>query len=200
MQKKSAIPKNVDEYISKFPDEVAQKLEQLRQAIKKAAPAAQEVISYQMPAYKVHGNLVYFAGYKNHIGFYPGAAGIEAFKKELSVYKGAKGSVQFPLDKSLPLSIVTKIVKFRVKQNLEKAKNKLSVAKKVIAKKQEHFHKDGTLYGRGKMLGNQIHGYWEWFRKDGVIMRSGYFDNGQQTGEWTNYDKQGKVYKVTKMK
>jgi uncharacterized protein YdhG (YjbR/CyaY superfamily) len=77
-----------------------------------------------MPAYKLNGILVWFAGYKNHIGFYPMASGIETFKKELSVYKGAKGSVQFPLNKPIPLALITKIVKFRVKENLEKAKNK----------------------------------------------------------------------------
>lgn len=97
-------------------------LEELRQAIKLAAPAAEEVISYQMPAFKYHGVLVYFAAYKHHIGVYPTSSGIAAFKKELSVYKGAKGSVQFPLDKPLPLALIKKIVKFRVKENLEKRK------------------------------------------------------------------------------
>ena len=92
----------VDAYIAGFPKDTQTLLEQLRTAIMKAAPDAEEVISYQMPAYKYFGMLVYFAGYKNHIGFYPGAAGIETFKKELSIYKGAKGSVQFPLDKPLP--------------------------------------------------------------------------------------------------
>lgn len=120
MKTKSPAPKNVDEYIQAFPEDVQARLQALRAAIKKAAPDADEVISYLMPAYKYHGMLVYFAGYKNHIGFYPGAGGITAFKKELSVYKGAKGSVQFPHELLMPLSLVTKIVKFRVKQNLEK--------------------------------------------------------------------------------
>jgi uncharacterized protein YdhG (YjbR/CyaY superfamily) len=112
--------KNVDEYIALQPTEVREKLEKLRQAIKKAAPKAEEVISYQMPAYKFHGMLVYFAAYKNHIGFYPTGSGIIAFKNELSVYEGSKGTVRFPLDKSLPLGLISKIVKFRVKENLEK--------------------------------------------------------------------------------
>ena len=112
----------VDEYITNFPKQVQELLESLRTTIKKSASHAAEVISYNMPAYKYHGMLVYFAGYKNHIGFYPGAAGIAAFKKELSVYKGAKGSVQFPLDKPLPLGLICKIVKFRMKENLEKEK------------------------------------------------------------------------------
>ena len=89
--------------------------------IRKAAPDAEEVISYQMPAYKCQGMLVYFAGYKNHIGFYPGAAGVAAFKEELSVYKNAKGSVQFPIDKLLPLKLIAEIVTFRVKENAAKA-------------------------------------------------------------------------------
>ena len=127
MKTKTTVAKNVDEYIAGFDPAIKERLEQLRQTIKKTAPAAEETISYMMPAYKLHGMLVYFAGYKNHIGFYPGAGGIEAFKKELSVYKGAKGSVQFPHDKPLPLGLISKIVKYRVKQNLEKAKLKKRV-------------------------------------------------------------------------
>jgi uncharacterized protein YdhG (YjbR/CyaY superfamily) len=114
--------KNVGDYIAVFPKETQTLLRQMRAAIKAAAPGAEEVISYGMPAYKLNGMLVYFAGYARHIGFYPGASGISAFKKELSVYKGARGSVQFPLDEPLPLKLVTKIVKFRVKQNREKAR------------------------------------------------------------------------------
>jgi len=117
-------PNNFDEYIVSYPKEVQKLLEQLRATIKKAAPQATEVISYSMPAFKLNGMLVWFAAYSKHIGFYPRIAGIEAFKKELSVYKGAKGSVQFPLDKKLPLGLITKIVKFRVAENLEQAKKK----------------------------------------------------------------------------
>jgi uncharacterized protein YdhG (YjbR/CyaY superfamily) len=118
---KATVANNVDEYIDGFPTETQKLLELLRSTISKAAPKAEEGISYQMPAYKYHGVLVYFAGYKNHIGFYPGAGGVESFKKEISVYKWAKGSVQFPIDEPIPVKLVTKIVKFRVKQNLEKA-------------------------------------------------------------------------------
>lgn len=117
--------KTVDQYIAGFEGETQERLEQLRQAIKKAAPGAEEMISYMMPAYKyLGGPLVYFAGYKNHIGFYATPTGHAAFEKALSIYKQGKGSVQFPLDKTLPLTLVTKIVKFRVKQNVEKAKLK----------------------------------------------------------------------------
>lgn len=122
MKSKTTIPKDVDEYLLGFPEEVKVKLEQLRHTIRKAAPAAEEMISYGMPGYQYHGMLVYFAGYKNHIGFYATPTGHDAFKKELSVYKEGKGSVQFPLTEKLPLSLVTKIVKFRVKQNLERAR------------------------------------------------------------------------------
>lgn len=118
--------KNAGEYISLFPENVRILLQQMRETIKKAAPQAEEVISYRMPAYKYFGMLVYFAGYKNHIGFYPTASGIEAFKNELSIYKGAKGSVQFPLGKPLPLALISKIVKFKVKENIRKAESKKS--------------------------------------------------------------------------
>lgn len=114
---KTAPAKNVDEYIKALPANVRTISEKLRQTIKAAAPQAEEVISYQMPAYKYHGMLVYFAAFKNHIGFYPAPGGIEAFKKELSAYKGAKGSVQFPLDQPIPFDLISKIVKFRVKEN-----------------------------------------------------------------------------------
>lgn len=118
----SSKPKNIDEYMIGFPEETQLLMEELRETIHKAAPEAEEVISYSMPAFKWHGILVYFAGYKNHIGFYPGSGAIAAFEKELSKYKTSKGTVQFPLDKPLPLALVTKIVKLRVKQNKEKKK------------------------------------------------------------------------------
>jgi len=117
-------PANVDQYIAAFPVETQKLLTQVRETIRKIAPEAEEVISYQMPAYKLNGMLVYFAGYKNHIGFYPTGSGIQAFKKELSVYKGAKGSVQFPLDKPLPIALISEIVKFRKIENLQKAEAK----------------------------------------------------------------------------
>ena len=121
---KPSKPKNIDEYISSFPRETQQLLKQLRAIIKKNAPKAEEVISYQMPAFKLNGIVVYFAGYENHIGFYPTASGINAFKKEIEGYKNSKGAVQFPLDKPLPLKLIAQIVKFRVKENLEKTKGK----------------------------------------------------------------------------
>jgi uncharacterized protein YdhG (YjbR/CyaY superfamily) len=117
-------PPNVDFYIAGFPSATKELLELLRETIKKAAPEAMEVISYQMPAYKFHGMLVYFAGYKNHIGFYPTGSGIVNFKNELTAYKTSKGTVQFPLDQPLPLELITDMVKFKVAENLEKAINK----------------------------------------------------------------------------
>lgn len=113
--------KTIDEYIQTFPYDVQRILEKVRQTIKKAAPDAVEAISYQMPTFKLNGkNLVHFAAWKNHVGFYPLPSGIEAFQKELSSYKMAKGSIQFPLDKPIPFDIVKKIVIFRVKENLTK--------------------------------------------------------------------------------
>ena len=111
---------DVDSYIATFPNDVQEQLEQVRNAIKTSAPKAEEVISYNMPAFKYYGMLVYFAGYKKHIGFYPTASGIATFKDELSKYKNAKGSVQFPLDNPMPIALIKKIVKFRVKENLDK--------------------------------------------------------------------------------
>jgi uncharacterized protein YdhG (YjbR/CyaY superfamily) len=122
MKAGTVTPKNVDEYIKRFPKATQNYLNQMRTAINKAAPKAEEGISYKMPSYKLNGVLVYFAGYAKHIGFYATPTGHEQFKKELSVYKEGKGSVQFPLDEPLPISLITKIVKFRVKENLTKLK------------------------------------------------------------------------------
>ncbi len=118
-------PKDIDEYIESFPKDIQNNLEQIRAAVKKAAPEAEESISYGMPAFKTNGEpLVYFAAFKNHIGFYATPTGHSEFIKELSNYKQGKGSVQFPLDKPLPLGLINKIVKFRVKENSERAKMK----------------------------------------------------------------------------
>lgn len=115
--------RNIDEYIAAFPENVQSLLQELRQVIRDAAPEAKEAISYQMPTFKLNGNLVHFAAWKNHIGFYPGgSSAIESFKKELSPFKQAKGTIQFPLDKPIPFNLVKKIVKFRVKQNEAKKK------------------------------------------------------------------------------
>lgn len=127
---KTSQAKNIDEYIATFPHEVQQKLEAVRAAIKEAAPKAGEAIKYAMPTFVMNGNLVHFAAFKNHIGFYPAPMGIKAFEKELSVYKGGKGSVQFPLDKPLPLTLIKKIVKYRVQKNKEKGKVKPAVKTK----------------------------------------------------------------------
>jgi uncharacterized protein YdhG (YjbR/CyaY superfamily) len=114
--------KTVDEYMAQFVPETQVEMQKVRQTIIKAAPNAQEVISYKMPAYKFNGMLVYFAAYKNHIGFYPGADAIKLFNNEIIAYKWAKGSVQFPLNKPMPLALITKIVKYRVDVNLNKIK------------------------------------------------------------------------------
>ncbi len=117
--------KTIDEYIGIFPKDVQSILEKIRQAIRKAAPEAVEAISYQMPTFKLNGRyLVYFAAWKNHIGFYPIPSAIKAFKKELSTYEVAKDSIKFPIDKPLPLPLIRKIVKYRVKENLERKKKK----------------------------------------------------------------------------
>ncbi len=114
----------IDEYIGLFPDDVQNILQEIRQVIKSTAPDATEKISYQMPTFYLKGNLVHFAAFKNHIGFYPVPSGIEKFKEELSQYKGGKGSVQFPLDKPMPYDLIKRIVLFRVEENLSKVNKK----------------------------------------------------------------------------
>ena len=130
MKSKNTRPENVDEYIAGYSTDIQKKLERLRAAVKKAAPQATEDISYGMPIYRQQGRLLYFAAHTNHIGFYPMITGIEAVKPELKDYKWAKGSIQFPHDKSLPVGLITKITKFRVKENVEKADIKARKGKK----------------------------------------------------------------------
>jgi len=120
---------SIDEYIATFPEEIQKILEELRATIKAAAPDAEEKISYQMPTFALKGNLVHFAALKNHIGFYPASSGIQAFKDELSIYEGSKGAVKFPIGKPLPLKLISKIVKFRVTENLKNAEIKSSKRK-----------------------------------------------------------------------
>lgn len=114
----------IDEYISEFPKETQKILERIRKTVRKAAPNAVEAIKYNIPTFVLNGNLVHFGAFKNHVGFYPAPTGIKEFEKELSIYKQGKGSAQFPLDQPMPLNLITKIVEFRVKQNLEKASKK----------------------------------------------------------------------------
>jgi uncharacterized protein YdhG (YjbR/CyaY superfamily) len=115
----------IDSYIASFPKETQNILEQLRTTIRKAAPEAEETINCGIPTFTLKGNLVHFAAFKNHIGFYPTPTAIEAFKKDLSAYDGAKGSVKFPLDKPIPFDLISRIVKFRIIENQKKtAKHK----------------------------------------------------------------------------
>lgn len=117
-------PQTITDYIAGFPPEVQVILERIRQTIRDAAPDAAEAIKYQMPTFTLHGNLVHFAAFKHHIGFYPVPSGIEQFRTELSVYEGSKGAVRFPLDKPVPYDLIDKIVRFRVQENLAKAEAK----------------------------------------------------------------------------
>lgn len=117
-------PKNIDEYISRFPTDVQVILQKIRATVRSAAPDAEEFIKYQMPTFMLNGNLVYFAAFKNHIGFYPPVTGDKGLGKQLSVYKGPKGSLKFPMDKPIPYDLIKKIVELRVRENLERAQAK----------------------------------------------------------------------------
>ena len=121
MNTEAAAPTTIDEYIAAFPAEVQEILQKIRQTIRQAAPEAKETIKYRMPTFTLNGNLVFFAAFKKHIGFYPIPTGIEAFQEELSAYEMGKGSVQFPIDQPIPYDLISRIVQFRVQENLRKA-------------------------------------------------------------------------------
>jgi len=124
MKTDKTTPKNIDEYIAGFPTDVQAILKKIRTTIQEAAPGAEEKISYQIPAFALHGNLIHFAAFKKHIGLYPAPRGVAKFKDELSAYEGGKGTLQLPLDKPIPFDLIRRIVQFRVENNLEVAKTK----------------------------------------------------------------------------
>jgi uncharacterized protein YdhG (YjbR/CyaY superfamily) len=121
MNNSSSKPQTIEEYISTFPKDIQNILQKIKKAIKSSAPGAEEVISYQIPAFKLNGILVYFAAFKNHIGFFPTSSGVNAFKKDITAYKYSKGTIQFPIQKPIPYGLIKRIVKYRVKENVEKA-------------------------------------------------------------------------------
>ena len=124
METRQKAAKDIDEYIAGYPEDVQQILEKIRATIKAVAPEAVEAISYGVPCFRYKGDLIYFAGYKNHVSIYPAPRGHEEFKAELSAYKGGKGTVQFPLDKPMPYELVRRIAEFRMQENLAKAEAK----------------------------------------------------------------------------
>lgn len=129
MEENKITPESIDAYILNFPPEIQEILESLRKIIKDSAPDAEEKISWGMPTFVLHGNLVHFAACKNHIGLYPASSVINAFENELSEYKGTKGSIHFPINKSLPYELISRIVKFRVAENIKLAEDKLKKKK-----------------------------------------------------------------------
>jgi uncharacterized protein YdhG (YjbR/CyaY superfamily) len=128
-------PKTIDEYISLFPEKIQTILEKLRQTIRESAPEAEEAFSYQIPTFKLNGNLVHFAAFKNHISFFPTSSGVEAFKKELSLYKTSKGTIQFPIDQPIPFNLVRRIVRYRVKESKRKEKKEAATKGKLQRRK-----------------------------------------------------------------
>lgn len=134
MKTDKATPKNIDEYIAGFPTDVQEILQEIRTTIRRAAPGAEEKISYQIPSFAWHGNLIHFAAFKKHIGLYPAPRGVAEFKEELSAYEGGKGTLQFPLDKPVPFDLIRRIVQFRMEENLEVAKTKTKTKAKSKAR------------------------------------------------------------------
>ena len=179
----------IDAYIKDTPKDLHPILQKMRTTIHKAAPRAEEGMKYGMPTFMLYGNLVHFAAFKIHIGFYPAPSAIIAFKKDLTAYVTSKGAIQFPIDK-VPQALIAKMTKFRVKESQEAYAKKAGVV----------FHKDGSIWAKGKHKNGVMEGYWEWYRKDGSIMRSGSFKKGKQSGKWSTYNSEGKVVRVTDMK
>jgi uncharacterized protein YdhG (YjbR/CyaY superfamily) len=133
---KNNAPEDIDEYIDRFPGNVQELLQKIRKTIQKAAPDAVEAISYGIPTFRLNGNLVHFAAFQSHIGFYPAPRGVAEFKDDMARYEGGKGTARFPLDEPIPYELITRMVKFRVQKNLEKGVKRSVPAKKKSAKKR----------------------------------------------------------------
>ena len=133
---KNNAPEDIDEYIDRFPGNVQELLQKIRKTIQKAAPDAVEAISYGIPTFRLNGNLVHFAAFQSHIGFYPAPRGVAEFKDDMARYEGGKGTARFPLDQPIPYELITRMVKFRVQKNLEKGVKRSVPAKKKTAKKR----------------------------------------------------------------
>src|SRR5262245_45162039 len=148
-----AKPTMIDDYIAAFPSQVQKGLEQIRAIVKKTVPRAEEAISYGIPAFNINGSyLVYFAGYKKHISIYPVPSGNKEFEKDFASYNtSGKGTIQFPLDKPIPVSLVTKIVKFRLKENAAKTATRKATPKRSNGKDFVRYHNDGSVWAKGKM-------------------------------------------------
>lgn len=213
MKSSPIAPSTISDYIAGFPQEVQAMLEKLRQTIRDAAPDATEKISYQMPTYYLNGNLVHFAAYANHIGFYPTPSAIVAFEAELKQYKTSKGAIQFPLDTPLPLALITKIVKYRVAENIAspaKARTASVAAKEFFADgsvsgagklkagkrhgKWTFYFKNGGIKAVGKYVNGELDGYWEWWRENGEPLQAGSFAQGIQVGMWVRYYDNGQLW------
>lgn len=189
---KAPAPTTVDQYINAQSETVKKYLVQIRKTILTVAPHLKESIKYGMPTFEFYGNVLHFAAWKSHIGFYATPSGNEAFAKELKPYVVSKGAIQFPYDQPLPVKLISRIAIFRIQENLFKAK-----VKKLKVKPDITYHKDGSIWAIGKMKNGRQEGKWEWFRKDGSMLRAGSFKDGKQVGKWTTYDKMGEAYKET---
>lgn len=173
----------IEAYHAAFPPQTRAKLDTLRKTIQQIVPQAGEIISYNIPTFKLNKNLVHYAAYQRHIGFYPTSAPLSVFATALRDYTTSKGAVQFPLDKPLPLALIKQIVKYRVTADAKKGPGKRITEYDPVAKAR----------AAGSVYKGLRHGHWEWFRTDGTLLRSGSYFNGHPIGEWITYDKSGKV-------
>jgi len=201
---KSQGAKGITAYLATVPADARAALTKLRAAIRAAAPDAEEGFSYGLPGFKLDGkSFVCYAAPRDHCSFYPmSAAVIRDHAAELRSFDTSMGTVRFPAKKPLPVALVRKLVRARITEMRagDRRSSRAKTKAKPRPKRHVLYHRDGSVWARGQLLGGAMTGYWEWFRLDGTIMRSGSFENGEQSGQWTTYDKRGKLYKVTKMK
>lgn len=187
--------KTIDEYLAALSTDKRTALEKLRKTISTTAPEAEEGINYGLAAFRLNGKpLVALGATGNHCAFYlMSGTTLPAHQDELKNYDTSKGTIRFQPDNPLPTALVRKLVKARIAEN-----NKAVEAKS--GKDYVHYHKDGSIWAKGKLVNGVPTGYWEWFRKDGTKLRSGHFENGKQVGEWITFDRNGAKHKVTQFK
>lgn len=195
--------KNINEYIKDIPKSFVPKIKEMQGLIKKLVPQGKDAIRYGIPTVQIDGkNFIHFAAMKKHFGFYPSPSGVKAFEAELKKQKidFSKGCIRFLYSIPLPISLITKIIKFRLKEEKAIKAQKVKPSK-VVEGLTIKYHANGkTIWSKGVIKNGKPEGYWEWYRIDGTLKRSGVFKDGEPVGKWITYTTKGVVYKVTEKK
>ena len=183
--------REIDAYLVKVPEPQRSTLKTLRETLQTLLPMGDECITYGFPTFKVDGrSIAGFASYKNHCSYFPmSGSTLSTLKNDVAKYETTRGALRFAVDKPLPLSLVKKLIKIRLREEASKVSKKSGLS--------SSYYENGVLQSKGRLISGELHGEWEWFRKDGSLMRTGTFDSGKQVGIWCTWDREGRLVKET---